>query len=417
MTGRSTQWTFRAAAVLPALVLCLSATASSAAVGTCRAEIAKHAQKLEASLSKALARCADGYDKARAMGKALALQAAPTCQATLRKAVDVANPSSAIAKAKAALDESLITGRCDDATLFGLGHLPSGTFGDRWARLVLLASIQQAYDTQNLLLGDLQGVMSDLAASGCPACAPLTGPPCVTRTCSLGGLTGGTVFAGLMPAAVTITGHLSFGLCEFPGVLSDEIGVIGGPSRTVQAAVNGVTVCPTTLRTRGIINCAGGTAPTVGFRTCQDSSLSDGDQCPAPAPGAICLPAAAPNTGPACTTFVTSEPAPGQSFGLSAIAYGVSSASGADGVSCTSDDTYLATRRVQVPLSTHLGAVTVHNVNDSPSPRALGEPGFPGPDCARVRAGDLAGGYLIGVFPDLDSPLGDTVGFMLLACE
>jgi hypothetical protein len=138
--------------------------------------------------------------------------------------------------------------------------------------------------------------------AGAPASHPLTG----------------TGFAGFAPpAAVTITGHLSVALCESPGVLSDEIAVIGGPSRTVRASASGLAVCSTTLRTRGIINCAGGTAPTVGFRTCQDSSLSDGDQCPAPEPGAVCLPAAAANTGPACTTFVTTGPAAGQSFGLS----------------------------------------------------------------------------------------------------
>jgi hypothetical protein len=71
---------------------------------------------------------------------------------------------------------------------------------------------------------------------------------------------------------------------------------------------------------------------------------------------------------------------------------------------------------VQVPTTTYTGAATIHDPSGG-GPASLGTPGARGPDCPQTRAGSLAGTALVGVFADLDSPIGDVLALWRLVCE
>jgi hypothetical protein len=96
----------------------------------------------------------------------------------------------------------------------------------------------------------------------------------------LGPATGASVVLFGRPATC-LTGVQFFDFCEYPGVLTNEIGVVGtSPARTRRRRSSAERLQQHAAHQ--VVNCAGGTMPTVNIQTCQDSSLTDTNECPAP---------------------------------------------------------------------------------------------------------------------------------------
>ncbi len=290
---------------------------------------------------------------------------------------------------------------------------------------MLLGGIKGAYESSNRLMGAFANVMTDMAATGCPLCALFATPPCQTHACTLAPASGATTITGGAPTPVPLTGVNLFAFCEFPGVLTNEIGVLNTPARNFEPSVvvPGIIACSTTIRTSSIINCAGGTSPTVSFSICQDSDLSDGNNCPPAGPTNFCQPDPNATTGGACLSLTSAAPAAGQSFAFATSLIRISTAAGPDAVSCTPDDTYVgASTPAQIPVTTGSASATVldyANVignNQTAGPIA----GVAGPSCAQLRSSNISSGELVGAFPAADtagSPLGDTVTSLRLVCS
>jgi len=405
------------------LMALLVATPASAALDKCQAAIEKNAQKLQSSILKAFTKCTDGYQKTLVKGDPLSAAGA-ACQGQLPKVTDVANPSSAIAKTKVALDALITKLTCSDTELITLGHMPTGIFGDRWARLVLLGALKGAYATENGAVAAFPTAIGEMADNGCGECAKLVTPPCQTHACVLGAGTGATTTVLGLPLPVALSGVQLFDFCEFPGVLSNEIAVLGtSPARNFKpAALATNTICSSTLRTASVINCAGGTVPTVSVSTCQDSDLSDGNECPAASATTFCQPDADATTGGSCVTLTAAAPAAGQSFTIATTSLRISTAVGGDLVPCTPDDTYVDAKPATVPVTTATAQAQVLDYGNANGNTQSAGPvtGVPAPSCAQLRSSNISSGTLVTAFPNADivgSPLGDTVTALSLVCS
>lgn len=412
-----------------------------AALDKCQAAIEKNAGKFQASVLKALVKCVDGYQKnvvkagADPTAVTAAIQTSATgCQGGLAKVSDTSNATAAISKTLVALNALTNPAKltCSDTELLGLGHFPTGVGSDHWARLALLGAIKEAYATENAEVGIFAKAMIDMAgaATPCTECAKFAAPPCQTHACVLGGATGATTVALGAPIAVSLTGVQLFDFCEFPGVLTNEIGVLGtNPARnfkpsTLPPPLNTITVCSSTLRTESIVNCTGGTMPTVTVSTCQDSDLADGNECPAASATNFCQPddttSTPQGTGGACVGLTTSAPAAGRSFAIATTTIRLSTA---DGVSCTPDDTYTSPPAPStIPVTSASATATVLDYNNALGTDVTIGPisGSAGPSCAQLRSSNISSGSLVTAFPSADttgSPLGDTVTSLTLACS
>lgn len=406
-----------------------SARAAGPDIAKCQSGIQKNAHKLQATVLKGFAKCTDFYRKALVLNQSLATPGA-ACQTQLAKITDVANPASAMAKTKAALDKLTLSpsGPCGDTQLFTLGHFPTAQFGDRWARIVLLGALKGAYATQNGAVAQLAETMNKLAANGCTECGKFVTPPCQVHACALGGGTGATTIVSGSSLPVTLAGSQFFEFCEFPGVLTNELAVFSSnPAKNFQPAVvipGVVTVCTTTYRTVSIINCTGGLVPSIDISTCQDSNIAspDSNECPPPGPNTFCQPNPNAATGGACVTLTTSAPAAGRSFAIATSILRISTANGSDGVVCTPDDTYLSADPATIPVTNGTATAQVHDYGNVDGNTQTAGPvsGLPSPSCAQLRSSSLSGGKLVTAFPNADttgSPLGDTVTSLSLVCS
>jgi len=396
----------------------------------CQQGIEKNGTKLQASVLKALAKCKDGYRKAVVAAVPLGTTAA-SCQTGLDKAINFGNPVSAISKTFGGLNKLVppLGTACTDADLSALGYFPSSApFNDRWARLILMAALKGAYDTQQVLISDLPNILGDLGANGCALCAQLSNqPPCVSTVCDVDSSPTGSSFETKVltaPVGGVISGNTIVAGCEWPGVTQNEIYLLGTPNLGLKpVVVLGNTVCNASFRTFGVLSCAGSTMPKVNFSGCQDSDTTDGDECPAPPSPGVCQAAPNATTGGACLTY-TSLPASaqGDAYILSTTRLRVSSANGPDGVACTPDDTYTATPAAVIPTTTGSASATVLDYNNSNGSTQSEGPatGTTGPSCAVARSGSSAGLVLAGAFPAADTaggPLGDTVTKVTIKCQ
>jgi hypothetical protein len=410
-----------------AIAMALTAGLSAPAVADivkCQQGIEKNGTKLEASILKALTKCKDGYRKAVVKGDPLATPAI-SCQAGLEKAVNFNNVASAMAKTKAALAKLVapLGTACSDADLATLGHLPTVLFGDRFQRLILLAALKGAYETQQALIADFSNILQGLGAAGCAHCAALTTPPCIETVCDIHASSGFETRVVGTPLTGAITGNTVVSGCEWQNVLPNEIGLLGGPNLGLKpTSVLGQTVCNVGYRTHGLISCAGSTAPKVTYTTCQDSDTSDGDECESGA--TFCQADPDATTGGACVTFpgVLPTAAQGDAYILSSTRLRVSSAVGGDGVACTPDDTYTATPTAIIPTTTGTATATVLDYNNTNGNTQTEGPttGATGPSCAVARSGSSTGLNLVGAFPGADtvgSPLQDTVTRVSIVCQ
>jgi hypothetical protein len=415
-----------------------------AALDKCQAAIEKNAGKFQASVLKALVKCVDGYQKnvvkagADPTAVTAAIQTSATgCQGGLAKVSDTGNATSAISKTLVALNALTNPAKltCSDTELLGLGHFPTGVGGDHWARLTLLGAIKEAYATENTEVGIFEKAMIDMAgaATPCTECAKFAAPPCQTHACVLGGATGATTVALGVPISVALSGVQFFDFCEFPGVLTNEIGVLGtSPARnfkpsTITLGMTTINVCSSTLRTTSIVNCGGGSMPSVNITNCQDSSLTDNggaSECPT-AGLTFCQPNADANTGGACVTFTTGAPAAGQSVAIATTTIRLSTGNGPDGVPCTPDDPYTGPPApATIPVTSGTATATVLDYDNAIGNDVTAGPvsGSAAPSCAQLRSSNISSGSLVTAFPSADtavppSPLADTVTSLKLACS
>jgi hypothetical protein len=413
----------RKIALTVALAVCTTAPAYADIV-KCQQGIEKNGSKLEASILKALTKCKDGYRKAVAKGDPLSTPAG-TCQLGLGKVIDFGNPVSTLQKTKAALDKLVppLGTSCTDADLGALGYFDTATFGDRWARLILLAAMKGAFDTQQVLISDFPNILQELGANGCALCATLANqPPCMQTVCDIDPTSGFETRVLGAPLTGAIAGNTIIAGCEWQNVLPNEIGLIGTANLGLKSTVVlGNTVCNQSFRTLGVVSCAGSTMPKVSYTACQDSDLSDGDECE---PGAtVCQPDPNTTTGGGCITYPALPGATqGDAFILSTTRLRISSAVGGDGVACTADDTYTPTQANIIPTTTGSATAQVLDYNNTNGNTQTEGPvaGTTGPSCAVARSGSSTGLTIVGAFPGADtvgSPLQDTVTRVTIKCQ
>src|SRR5262249_39383568 len=285
-----------------------------------------------------------------------------------------------------------------------------------------------AYATENAEASVLAKSMIDMGGAGCTECTKLAAPPCQTHACVLGGATGASTVALGVPLSVALTGVQFFDFCEFPGVLTNEIGVLGiSPARnfkpsSITLGPNTINVCSSTLRTESVVNCTGGTMPTVKVETCQDSNLTNGNGCPAASATNFCQPDDATSTpqgtGGACVALsVLAPPAAGQSFAIATTTIRLAPATPAglrpDCVPCPPDDAYpSAPAPSTIPVTSGTATSTVHDYDNALGNTVTVGPisGSAGPSCAQLRSSNISSGSLVTAFPSADttsSPLGD----------
>jgi hypothetical protein len=392
----------------------------------CQQGIDKNGSKLQASIIKALTKCEDGYRKAKVANAALGTTAT-SCQTGLDKALNASNIASAVAKTKTGLDKLVppLGSACTDTDLSALGYLPTAQFGDRYARLIIMAAMKGAFETQQVLIQDVSNILSELGAAGCALCATLGNQyPCVQTACDVD--TANSPFETKVltaPVGGNLSGNTIVSGCEWPGVTQNEIYLLGTANLGLKpVVVLGNTVCNGGFRTLGVLSCAGSTMPKVSFSGCQDSNLADTNECPPAGPTTVCQPDPDANTGGACLTY-TALPASaqGDAYVLTTSRLRISSANGADGVACTPDDTYTATPANIIPTTTGSASATVLDYNNSNAPQSEGPiAGTAGPSCAVARSGSSTGLVLVGAFPGADtvgSPLQDTVTRVTVRCQ
>jgi hypothetical protein len=377
--------------------------------------------------------------------------AATHCNVQLVKSLTFPDPmnSSAMQQAKNGL--SFLTSgtnpACTDADLVALGHLPEGTFGDRWQRWVMIARLGGALNELAQLAADTTAAFKAMnAAGGCPLCARVATPPCFQQSCALAAGTTATAHA---PASfsIALVGEIPLDVCRDDTVLPNEFVLVGRPAKTLnRALVFSTNVCIRLTGAEGYVACAGSTAPKVSYVACQDHLVNapDVDECAGV--GVSCgasrsdpIPehAGAENGGP-CFDFNPASPAAGAGLALATIEMTLidSAQRGADGIACTDDDLAPEPLVLTVPLTTATAQGFVFDAVASPgngiAPAATTGIGF---GCTAISSGSLTGGKLVGAgttlhgfclgaacddpatVPDEGAVPIDTVTMFSLACQ
>jgi hypothetical protein len=413
------------------------ASPSLGSIDKCQKAVAGVHLKLEASITKALNKCADGYQKATLKGDPLT-DISGKCSDGLAKAIDLSNPSSAMGKAKAKLADLVTKGTCVDSDLQALGHLPAGTFGDRWQRSVLISALDSAYTAAQAANGGLVSIMNAINdAGGCSQCPKVVNPPCFAHACILDGTSGGEVHNTGSPISFALAGSISIGVCNVPSINTpNEYTVLGSPSKgfdTVTVIPGLAFACVTAFRTEGILTC-GGTAPRINYTLCQDHIVTDlgggifVDECETGGPNELCQadsddPAhpGVINGGP-CLNATTAAASPGDAFFLATtkIQVVLNTEVGPDTIPCTADDT-VATPAVanQLPQTTGSASAQVLDANNveatTISSSALNGSPF---NCAQVATSNTSGGKTVSTLPALHALLGnDLTTQSTLSCQ
>ena len=417
-------------ALAGAVMMTLLAGSAHADLAKCQKGLEKNGDKLRGGIWKALAKCKDGYQSAVAKNEALSVKAGPSCQLGLDKVLNFSNPASAMAKTKLALDKLTTLNTCTDQDLVGLGYLPAGVFGDHWARWLMLASLKAAYESQISFVGVTANIFQALNANGCPICKDLGRPPCLRASCPLQAGDGVAPLAASEAEAkianasatlfVPISGELITEGCQWPGLTTNELATIGGPGNALNPSpIAGQIACSLTIRSQGFTNCSAGGIQNTNVSVCQDSDLSDGNQC-----SGLCLADPNANTGGTCFNFTTSPGTPGNSVAMSTTQIRITAPGqeGPDGIACTADDTAPPTPPNTIVVTTGTASATLMDAGNVPGPDVSSGPfsGAAGPGCAVLGSGSLTGLTLVGAFPGADtvgSPLGDSITATRLQCQ
>lgn len=196
---------------------------------------------------------------------------------------------------------------CSSRVLFSLGHLPSDTFGDKWARIAAVEALHRA--VQNASQGDSTffNAMDGLFATGaCPSCrkfADGTGP-CRLSRCEANNPESGsevTIRDGDFEAVLAETGAVGDPIslsCTDSDILGGDVGLLGvAPNAMLNAEVRSPALgnavvghaCVQALRSSGFISAGVCNAGTNDGGIC----LSD-EQCSDGPPSATCQGGATP---------------------------------------------------------------------------------------------------------------------------
>jgi hypothetical protein len=431
----------RATGVLAgAAAVMLTASPSLATIDKCSKLIDGENLKIQSTFAKAFGKCNDFYRKEVAKGAKKGVpadlaKAGASCQKQLDKAfVKFDKETSKLA--------SKVDGKtCIDADLLALGHLPTKTFGTRWAQTQGVGALQSAYEQQVQGTKDWVNMLKDMADAGsCPTCDKLRTPPCSDLTCAL--VTGTSAPSGSFASVdlqgaptivVPLAGFNNAKVCDVSSLISSAAGVlyvVSGPSKSLAPAPVGAiaTSCTTVIGAEGLIQC-GSSPQKISYQSCTDHDTGGVTNVAGATSSGAC-------SGDACAASMADREDSGVTNGGNCITLTSGSGSAGDafinltsrisihdpGSDCLDDpnatDSGLATT---TPLTTGSAQATVKNADGSTnsinSTQTTGSPY----DCATLKRGDGGTVTLVGAFPALNglqpapgSPLiDDVVGFQL----
>jgi hypothetical protein len=413
----------------------LTASSSFADIGKCSKLIDGEVLKMQSTFAKAFGKCNDFYRKDAAKPPSPAFsKAAPSCQKQLDKAF------ATLDKETAKLASKVDGKTCIDADLLALGHLPTKTFGTRWAQTQGVGALQSAYEQQVQGTKDWVNNLKDMAPAGCTTCDKLRTPPCSDLTCAL--VTGTSAPSGSFASVdlqgaptivVPLAGFNNAKVCDVSSLISSAAGVlyvVSGPSKSLAPAPVGAiaTSCTTVIGAEGLIQC-GSSPQKISYQSCTDHDTGGVTNVAGATSSGAC-------SGDACAASMADREDSGVTNGGNCITLTSGSGSAGDafinltsrisihdpGSDCLDDpnatDSGLATT---TPLTTGSAQATVKNADGSTnsinSTQTTGSPY----DCATLKRGDGGTVTLVGAFPALNglqpapgSPLiDDVVGFQL----
>ncbi len=371
-------------------------------------------------------------------------KAAVGCQTQLDKNINLSNPASAAAKAKAKLDSLVPGGKCDDTSLLALGHFPEATFADTWSRWVVLAKIKWAIVQQVWLVRDSINAfqeMADIDGDGnndgnCSLCDKITKPACATHACILDAGSGAVVHTASVTIPVTLVGAVMVEICRDPAIIgNNDFFVIGEITNGFQPVNLGIgNACVKAIGAEGYITATGSSRPQVNYTICQDhtGNGTETDDCPTAVPGCATQGNELPDrfhtgviNGAPCVKLTTSPSNPGDSMVLNTTQITVvfNLQEGPDGLPCTSDDVALPGIPSTIPLTTGSGTARVEDRDQNPGD-VLGPftaSGSPFGNASATEQSNLSGATLAGAFPGIDGldlpPRVDTVTEFTLVCQ
>jgi hypothetical protein len=419
--------------VAGATVVMLAASPSFAAIDKCSKLINGEVLKMQATFAKGFSKCNDAYQKdAKKPPTPAFSKAAPACQKELTK--DFATLDKETAKLASKVDGKT----CIDADLIALGHLPTSTFGTRWAQTQGVGALQSAYE--QLLQGqkDWQNILITLGDTGsCATCAKLATPPCNETSCKLGvpASEADVNLNGSPTIVVPLAGKTVLKVCDVSTLISSASGVlyvVGGPAKILDPAPVGAiaTACTTTTASEGLIQCGSG-ASKINYTTCIDHNTGGAtNQAGATSSGAC--------TGGACAASTTDIEDPTVTNGGVCLALTAAGGSAGDayinlvsrialwdpGTDCVTGNIQSAGTPATTALTTGTAQATVKNADDSSGATIASTP-ITGSvfNCATLARGDGGAVKLVGAFPAVNTLqaapgvlLDSTTGFQL-QCE
>jgi len=437
-------------AIAGAVALVYASQASASTLANCSSQIDTQGIVLDSKVLGALKVCKilyrkaiDGINAGKDRTGELT-KAAVGCQKKLAGAIDISNPKSAAGKALAKLQSLVPGGKCDDASLQALGHLPEGAFGDTWARWVVLAKIKWAIVQQVWLVRDTINAfqqMFDIDGDGsgdgsCDLCGKIASPSCATHACILDTGSGATVRTQSVTIPVTLEGAVMLEVCKDFDIIGDNDFFVTGEITNGFKPVNlGLGfACVKAIGAEGYIVNTGSGRPAVDYKICQDhtGNGTETDDCPAAVPGCVTQGNELPDqfhagviNGAPCVKLTSSPSSSGDAFVLNTTQITVvfSGQEGADGTPCTSDDTALPGTPATIPLTTGQGCAQIEDVNQNAGTSF-------GPFCisggafgtaAATEQSNFSGAQLSGAFPGIDGlDIGgrtDTVTEFTLVCQ
>ena len=427
--------------VAGAFVTGLVASPSFAALDKCSKLIDGENLKMQSGVLKSFQKCNDLYRKDALKPPSPPFsKAAAGCESELTKKVLGATGvlSKEITKLSAQVPKT-----CTDADLIALGHLPTSTFGNRWAQLQGVDALQTAYEQQLITTRDWVNIMATLGRGGtCPSCVKLNRAPCQESSCKLTASSATVNLNGTSISVDPLQGANVLKFCDVSQLISSSSGVyfvLGSPGKALKpAAVGNInTACVKTLGAEGLVQCGIG-AQQVSYTQCQDHSPSAPNQAgvgsSGACSGAVCLqtqtnaqsdpvdPAEAPDKlhGGTCITLSATGGSAGDAF------INLSSQVGLDlpGGDCTDESKFTTLGTPQIsPLTTGSAASTILNADDVSGAEIASDPAsgtlFL---CSQLAAGQMPNVKLVGAFPALNTllignVLADSVTGFILVCE
>jgi hypothetical protein len=427
-----------------------TALAQSLTIDKCQKAIETEGVKIQGLILKALQLCKDKYRqtvvKVNKSGGSLQLnvelpKATKACDTALAKTIGIPGgnlntlgaPPSQVQKTYAKLNTLVSGGKCTNADLAALGHLPQAAYGDAWIRWVITAMLKAAYEKQIWLVADTPGIMNSFCdANGngttgepagttgdCPTCCKLNQSPCYKMNCRLGAGSNTTVnLLESAPLTLPLTGELVSEYCVFPDFIGSDIAVVGNPSRTVNVLnLGGTAACVSMVRAQGFIKC-GPSSLFSGPRNVALCADANGANPPCSSSGS-CLPAAANATtqcatgpGPICQDLLPPAAAVNDTVVLATLQIETANPPPCTGSGGNVVPTVLTTGNVSVTFSNYDPACSLSNTDTVTGSAGTCPTGF-------FNSASLGGTTLVGGFPSYQSPggLGDSSTTFNLVCQ